>query len=70
MRLLKKLFIIKLIFASNFFVCSSTLAENNDINEILKLLQQDIKTLEKAVYSGSIGLDNDISNPSSLDSNS
>ena len=70
MKLLKKLFIIKLIFASNFFVCSSTLAEDNDINEILKLLQQDIKTLEKAVYSGSIELDNGTSNSSTLDSNS
>ena len=32
-------------------------ADNHNINEILELIQKDLKTLEKAVYSGSINID-------------
>jgi len=50
MKLLSKIFKIKVILLLNFFLFSFSLAENN-INETLIQLQKDLKTLEKAVYS-------------------
>ncbi len=48
-----------------------SVADNHDIYETLKLIQQDIKTLEKAVYSGSLETkNNNNSNSLSLDNNS
>ena len=57
------------IFIINFFSSFNSFADNHNIYEILDQLQKDIKTLEKAVYSGSIELDNksiDNSNTSSV----
>ena len=52
-----------LIFLLNFyFVSTHLLADNNEVNEILKKLQNDIKTLEKAVYSGSIETNSEFNN--------
>ena len=47
-------------------------ADNHNIYEIIDQLQKDIKTLEKAVYSGSIELNSDssINLNSDLDNNS
>ena len=45
-------------------------ADNHDINEILKLIQKDLKTLEKAVYSDSSELNIDSYNSGNVDSNS
>ena len=56
-------------FIINFFLTFNSFADNHNIYEILDQLQKDIKTLEKAVYSGSIELDNksiDNSNTSSV----
>ena len=69
MKLLKKFLILKIIFITNFLICSETLADNHNIYETLELIQKDIKTLEKAIYSGSIKLDNN-SGSSNLSSNS
>jgi len=44
-------------------------AENHNISEILELIQKDIKTLEKAVYSGTINSEN-LNNETTLDKNS
>jgi len=52
------------IFFSNF-----SFAENHNLNEILQLIQKDIKTLEKAVYSNSI-TSKDPDNQKSMDKNS
>ena len=56
----------------NFLICSSTftLADNHNVYETLKLIQNDIKTLEKAVYSKSLELNSDTLSPLSIDSNS
>ena len=54
MKLLKKFLILKTVFITNFLICSITLADNHNIYETLELIQKDIKTLEKAIYSGSI----------------
>ena len=49
----KKLIKLKLIFLS-IFISNVVLADSHNLNEILELIQKDLKTLEKAVYSGSI----------------
>ena len=57
---------------SNFFLITYSHADNHNIYEILDKLQKDIKTLEKAVYSGSIELNSDssVNLNSNLDNNS
>jgi tol-pal system protein YbgF len=59
----KKLIKLKIILIFLFFsnICY---ADNHNFKEILDLIQKDLKTLEKAVYSGNITTDNN-----SLDSN-
>jgi len=53
----KKLIKLKLTFI--FVLLSNVvLADNHNLNEILELIQKDLKTLEKAVYSGSIVTEN------------
>ena len=49
----KKLIQIKIILII-IFISNIALADNHNFNEILDLIQKDLKTLEKAVYSGSI----------------
>ncbi|MDC3069879.1 tol-pal system protein YbgF [bacterium] len=69
--ILRKFKIITLCF-SNFFLITYSYADNHNIYEILDQLQKDIKTLEKAVYSGSIELNSDssVNLNSDLDNNS
>ncbi len=56
MRLLLKKLILKFIFLMNFFLISisNLYADSHNIYEIIEKIQNDIKTLEKAVYSGSL----------------
>ena len=49
----KKLFRLKLTFLF-IFLSNVVLADSHNLNEVLELIQKDLKTLEKAVYSGSI----------------
>ena len=68
----KKLILIKITSVFVFFN-SLALAENHDFKEILDLIQNDLKTLEKAVYSGSInvqGGSENLNNQSTIDANS
>ena len=58
----KKFFFIKLLVLFSLFGIKVSVAENHNIYETLELIQQDIKTLEKAVYSGSSEVKNDASN--------
>ena len=69
--ILKKSKIIIFILG-NFFLITCSFADNHNIYEIIDQLQKDIKTLEKAVYSGSIELDSDssVNLNSNLDNNS
>ena len=69
--ILRKFKIITLCL-SNFFLITYSYADNHNIYEILDQLQKDIKTLEKAVYSGSIELNSDssVNLNSDLDNNS
>ena len=51
------------------FFSNITLADNHNFNEVLELIQKDLKTLEKAVYSGSVNTGN-LSSVESFDKNS
>ena len=46
-----KLTLIFILFASTSF------ADNHNLKEIIELIQKDIKTLEKAIYSKSINME-------------
>ena len=48
----KKIIHLKLILVFIFFP-NIISADNHNINEVLELIQEDLKTLERAVYSGS-----------------
>ena len=69
MKHFKKFFLIKAIFLINFIFCSISFADNHNIYDTLELIQKDIKTLEKAIYSGSIELNSKSLNSSNLDAN-
>ncbi len=51
-----KLVILKLFFIFNFVFINISFADNHNIYETLEILKNDLKTLERAVYSGSIEL--------------
>ena len=70
-----KMFIKKLrlevLFIIYLSLSSHLIADNHNIYETIEQLQKDIKTLERAVYSGSAILNNEINNSNtSLDPNS
>ena len=65
MKFLSKFLIIKFILLLNLIFSSNSFSDNHNFYEILEQLQRDIKTLEKAVYSGSI----DDNNNNSVNSN-
>ena len=67
MRLIFKLLIFKTLFIFNIFFNSISIADNHNIYEILELLKNDLKTLERAVYSGSIELKTTSKNNSALE---
>jgi len=58
----KNLIFIKLLVLFSTLGIEISLADNHNIYETLELIQKDIKTLEKAVYSGSSEVKNDASN--------
>ena len=64
----KKIIQLKLVFIL-IFISNITLASNHNLNEVLDLIQKDLKTLEKAVYSISNTNDN-LSNQKGFDENS
>jgi len=69
MRHIKKILIVKFFLLFSFIFQNLSQAENHNLNEILEKIQSDIKTLEKAVYSGSIELANESSVTSSIGNN-
>ena len=58
MKLILKLIVLKIIFVFNFFITSNSFADNHNIYETLEIIKNDLKTLERAVYSGSIEIEN------------
>ena len=69
MRFHSKLVKFKIIVLLSFVSFSVTQADNHNINETLEQIQKNIKTLEKAVYSGSIEFNNN-SNSATMNNNS
>ena len=61
-----------LIIILNFFFSGIAYSDNHNIYEILDLIKKDLKTLERAVYSGSIEIESNTNNQSvsNLDNNS
>ena len=66
----KKLFTVKLFIIFNFIINQCAFADNHNIYETLELIQKNIKTLEKAVYSGSIEINNESGSSLILNDNS
>ena len=64
----KKLIHLKSAFLF-IFLSNVVFADNHNLNEVLELIQKDLKTLEKAVYSGSINTENS-NNQKGFDKNS
>ena len=66
--------LIKFKITAVFILFSSIcVADNHNLYETLELIQKDLKTLEKAVYSGSVNSGNvseNLSNSSTIDQNS
>ena len=72
MMLIFKLVILKLFLILNLVFINTSFADNHNIYETLEIIKNDLKTLERAVYSGSIEVKastND-SSASNLDQNS
>ncbi len=67
---LKNLLFIKLLILFNLFGNNLVFADNHNIYETLELIQKDIKTLEKAVYSGAVEMNSDKLISSNLDESS
>ena len=59
-----------LILILLFYSVSLSLADNHNISEILEIIQKDIKTLEKAVYSESSNSSLNLNNETSFQNNS
>ena len=66
----KNLLLIKILILLNLFLSKIAFADNHNIYETLELIQKDIKTLEKAVYSGSVEINNSSMSSTNLDNNS
>jgi len=64
----KKLIHLKFIFLF-IFLPNVVFADSHNLNEVLEIIQKDLKTLEKAVYSGSTNIENSNSQKS-FDENS
>ena len=58
MKLILKSIVFKIIFIFNFVIVSNSFADNHNIYETLEIIKNDLKTLERAVYSGSIETEN------------
>ena len=67
-----KLVILKLLLILNLFFINISFADNHNIYETLEIIKNDLKTLERAVYSGSIEVKSSTndSSVSNLDQNS
>ena len=66
MFLKKKFLFLNLLLTFCFVINFAVKADNHNVNEILDLIQKDLKTLEKAVYSQSLNLSENLNNTSSI----
>jgi tol-pal system protein YbgF len=69
MKFTSRILLITFSLFVSFFSYTFSFGDNHNIYETLEKIQKDIKTLEKAVYSGSIELNKSIKNNSNLEVN-
>ena len=69
MKSIFKILFVKLILLTSFFLTAYSYSDNHNIYGIIEKLQKDIKTLEKAVYSGSLELNNNSNSSSNFTMN-
>ena len=69
MSYLKLILKFKIYFIINFLIFFQSNADNHNIYETLEIIKNDLKTLEKAVYSNSSEFNNTNSSFSSIDYN-
>ncbi len=67
MKMIFKLVILKLFLILNVVFINISLADNHNIYETLEIIKNDLKTLERAVYSGSIEVKANTNDNSVLD---
>ena len=67
MILIFKSVILKLFLILNLVFVNISFADNHNIYETLEIIKNDLKTLERAVYSGSIEVKASANNSSVLD---
>ena len=70
MKHLLKQILFNLTLLCSLLISSVSYSDNHNLYEILELIQKDIKTLEKAVYSGSDDIKNNSTGSSNLNENS
>ncbi len=72
MRQISKLASLNILIILNFIFINFSLADNHNIYETLEIIKNDLKTLERAVYSGSIEVksNNDNNSNTEIDQNS
>ena len=69
MKLILKILSVQLILFTSFFLTTYSYSDNHNIYDIIEELQKDIKTLEKAVYSGTLELNNNSNSSSNFTMN-
>ena len=67
MKFISKLKKLILLFLVNSIICSVSFADNHNIYETLEIIKNDLKTLERAVYSGSIEVKTTTNNDSNTE---
>ena len=70
MKLCEKIFKMKYLIIFSLLFSISVKADNHNINETLELIKKDLKTLERAVYSGSNETNNDFNSSQISEGNS
>ena len=72
MKIIFKIIIVKFLLLFHLVFSSVSFADSHNIYEVLEIIKNDLKTLEKAVYSGTIEVQTSTTNNSNtdLDSNS
>ena len=69
MKSILKILSVQLILFTSFFLTTYSYSDNHNIYDIIEELQKDIKTLEKAVYSGTLELNNNSNSSSNFTMN-
>ena len=70
MKFITKLIFFKFLVLLNLLFINISFADNHNIYETLEIIKNDLKTLERAVYSGSIEIETSTSNNSNKELNS